>query len=201
MKKIFLSFAVIIAVSSFSFLLTKAYFSDKKTSSGNKFTVGTLNLEVGGSDGGKVEPFTISELGDGEIKGQKIWKLKNNGSLPGQLIINFDNISNNENGCNAPESEVDQTCDNPGPGEGELGNVLSANFSIDNVSKISVPLTSAGAQTLLNYWKDNSNILVLAPNQEVELKIDWFESSPYGNEIQSDSLAFDINFDLQQVMQ
>ena len=72
MKKIFLSFAIIIAVSSFSFVLTKAYFTDKKTSSGNKFTVGTLNLEVGDSQGKQVEPFTISDLGSGEIKGQKI---------------------------------------------------------------------------------------------------------------------------------
>lgn len=200
MKKIFLSCAIIIAVSSFSFLLTKAYFTDKKTSSGNKLTVGTLNLEVGGSSGNKIEPFVISDLGSSEIKGQKIWKLKNNGSLPGQLIINLDNLLNNENGCNTPESEVDQTCNNPGVGEGELGNVVSANFSIDNVSKISISLNQAGVQTLANYWKDSSNIVVLEPNQEVELKIEWFESNTYGNEIQSDSLAFDLNFNLQQVI-
>lgn len=200
MKKIFLSFAVIIAVSSFSFLLTKAYFSDKKTSNGNKFTVGTLNLEVGGSQGSKIEPFVISDLGSGEIKGQKIWNLKNSGSLPGQLIINFDNISNTENGCNTPESEVDQTCNNPGANEGELGNVISANFSVNNVSKISVPLNQTGAQNLIDYWKENSNVMVLEPGQEVELKMEWFESSQYGNEIQSDSLNFDISFGLQQVI-
>ena len=200
MKKIFLSFAVIIAVSSFSFLLTKAYFSDKKTSNGNKFTVGTLNLEVGGSQGSKIEPFVISDLGSGEIKGQKIWNLKNSGSLPGQLIINFDNISNTENGCNTPESEVDQTCNNPGANEGELGNVIGANFSVNNVSKISVPLNQTGAQNLIDYWKENSNVMVLEPGQEVELKMEWFESSQYGNEIQSDSLNFDISFGLQQVI-
>lgn len=201
MKKIFVSLAIIIAVSSFSFLLTKAYFTDKKTSSGNKFTVGTLNLEVGDSDSKQVEPIVISDLGNGEITGQKIWKLKNVGSLPGQLIINLNNVLNNENGCNTPESEVDQTCNNPGTGEGELGNVISLNLSINNVSKISVPLNQAGVDSLNNYWNDKANTLVLEPNQEVELKMEWFESSPYGNEIQSDSLAFDLNFDLQQVIQ
>lgn len=200
MKKIFLSFAVIIAVSSFSFLLTKAYFSDKKTSNGNKFTVGTLNLQVGDSEGSNVEPFIISDLGSGQIAGQKIWKLKNNGSLPGQFIINFENIINSENGCNTPEGEVDQSCNNPGNGEGELGNVISANFYINNVLKIGVPLNEIGAQSLANYWKDSLTILVLEPNQEVELKMEWFESSVYGNEIQSDSLAFDTNFSLQQVI-
>lgn len=200
MKKIFLSFAIIIAVSSFSFLLTKAYFTDKKTSSGNKFTVGTLNLEVGDSQNKQIEPFVISDLGSSEIKGQKIWKLKNVGSLPGQLIINFDNVVNNENGCNTPEGEVDQTCNSPGPNEGELGNVVSANFYINNVSKVSVPLNQNGSQSLNNYWNDQLNTIVLEPNQEFELKMEWFESGTYGNEIQSDSLAFDLNFNLQQII-
>ena len=201
MKKIFLSLAIIIAVSSFSFLLTKAYFTDKKTSNGNTFTVGTLNLEVGDSQNNQVEPFVISNLGNGQITGQKVLKLKNTGSLPGQLFININNILNNENGCNTPESEVDQTCNNPGVGEGELGNVISANFYINNVSKISVPLNENGVKTLSDYWNNNTNVLVLEPNQEVELKIEWFESSSYGNEIQSDSLSFDLNFSLQQVIQ
>ena len=201
MKKIFLSLAIIIAVSSSSFLLTKAYFTDKKTSNGNTFTVGTLNLEVGDSENKQIAPILISDLGSGEITGQKIWKLKNIGSLPGQLIINLDNILNNENGCNTPESEVDTTCSNPGVGEGELGNIISANFYINNVSKISVPLNQNGAENLLNYWNNNSNTIVLDPNQEVELKMEWFESGAYGNEIQSDSLSFDLNFNLQQIIQ
>ncbi len=201
MKKIFLSLAIIITVGSFSFLLTKAYFTDKKTSNGNTFTVGTLNLEVGDSQNNQVEPFIISNLGNGQITGQKVWKLKNTGSLPGQLFINLNNILNNENGCNSPESEVDQTCNNPGVGEGELGNIISANFYINNVSKISVPLNENGVKTLSDYWNNNTNVLVLEPNQEVELKIEWFESSSYGNEIQSDSLSFDLNFSLQQVIQ
>lgn len=200
MKKIFLSFAIIIAVSSFSFVLTKAYFTDKKTSSGNKFTVGTLNLEVGDSQGKQVEPFNISDLGSGEIKGQKIWKLKNTGSLPGQLIINLDNILNNENSCNTPESEVDQTCGEPGINEGELGNIINLNLYINNVSKIIVPLNENGVTALANYWSNNLNTFVLDPNQEVELKMEWFEANTYGNEIQSDSLTFDLNFNLQQVI-
>ena len=201
MKKIFLSLAIIAAVSSFSFLLTRAYFNDKKTSSGNKLTVGTLNLEVSDSNSNKIEPIVISDLGNSEIKGQKIWKLRNNGSLPGQLVINLANIQNSENGCNAPEGEVDQTCSNPGIGEGELGNVVSAGFYINAVSKINVPLNQSGADTLARYWNDSLNTLVIEPGQEVELKMEWFESSTYGNEIQSDSLAFDLSFNLQQIIQ
>lgn len=200
MKKIFLSLAIIMAVSSFSFLLTKAYFSDKKTSSGNKFTVGTLNLEVNDSSGNKVEPFVISDLGSGQISGQKIWKLKNSGSLPGQLSIGIDNIQNNENGCNGPESEVDQTCNNPGPGEGELGNIINLTFSINNVPKVTIPLNKDGVSTLSTYWNNPTNALALDPSQEVELKVEWSTNGNYGNEIQSDSLSFDTNFSLQQII-
>ena len=107
MKRIFLSFAIIIAVSSFSFVLTRAYFTDKKTSNGNKFTVGTLNLQVGDSQDKQVQPFIISDLGSSQITGQKIWKLKNNGTLSGRLMINLSNVNNNEN-CNS-QKQVDQT--------------------------------------------------------------------------------------------
>ncbi|HPT65821.1 MAG TPA: TasA family protein [Candidatus Woesebacteria bacterium] len=199
MKKIFLSLAIIVVVSGFCISLTKAYFSDKKTSNGNKFIVGTLNLEVGDSQNKQVEPFVISDLGSSKITGQKLWKLKNVGTLPGKLTIDLGNIINNENGCNTPESEVDQTCGNPGINEGELGNVISANFYVNNVSKVTANLNQSGSESLINYWNNEANSFVLDPNQEIELKMEWFESDIYGNEIQSDSLAFDINFSLQQI--
>ena len=200
MKKIIFSLLIIVAVSSFSFLLTRAYFSDRKTSSGNKFTVGTLDLQVGDSQNKQVEPFTISDLGTSEITGQKIWKLKNTGSLSGQFIADLSNISDNENGCNVPESEVDTTCDNPGVGQGELGKLISVNLYINNTLKTTFPLTSAGIDSLKNYWANSQNSFVLTPGQESELKIEWFENGEYGNEIQSDSLSFDLNFNLQQVV-
>ncbi len=198
MKKIFLSLAIIIAVSSFSFLLTRAYFSDRKTSSGNKFTVGTLDLQVGDSQNEQVEPFIISDLGTGKIAGQKIWKLKNTGSLSGQFIAELSNISDNENGCNVPEKEVDQTCDDPGIGQGDLGKLISVNLYLDNSLKMTFPLTPSGISALENYWSNNK--VILNPGQESELKIEWFETGEYGNEIQSDSLSFDLNFNLQQVI-
>lgn len=200
MKKILPSLAIIIAVASSSFLLTKAYFSDKKVSSGNKFTVGTLDLQVGDSESGKVEPFVISDLGDGQISGQKIWNVKNIGSLPGQFIIQLSNIVDSENGCNSPESVVDQTCDNPGVGQGDLGKLIGIKLYFNDVLKITFPLTQSGIDQLQSYWADNQNRIVLTPNQESNLKIEWFEQGDYGNEIQSDSLSFDLNFNLQQVV-
>lgn len=198
MKKIFLSLLAIFAVSYFSFVLTRAYFTDKKVSSGNKFTVGTLNLQVGDSQSNQVEPFVISDLGSGEIKGQKIWKIKNAGSLPGEFILNIKNLLNNENGCNSPESQVDQTCSDPGIAEGELGNIISLSISIDNVNKITFPVNSIGLNQLENYWNQSTNKIVMTPGQESEIKIEWFTSQDYGNEIQSDSLSFDLDFNLQQ---
>lgn len=200
MKKIIPSLLIIIAVTSFSFLLTRAYFSDRKVSSGNKFTVGTLDLQVGDSQNKQVEPFIISDLGTGKINGQKIWKVKNTGTLSGQFIADLSTIVDNENGCNTPESEVDQTCDNPGSGQGELGKLISVNLYLDNALKITFPLTSTGINTLKTYWSNNQNSFVLTPGQESELKIEWFETADYGNEIQSDSLSFDLNFNLQQVI-
>ena len=199
MKKIFLSLAIIIGVASSTFLLTRAYFYDKNVSSGNTFTIGTLDLQVGDSESNQVEPCVISDLRTGEISGQKIWAVKNVGSLPGQFMVDLSNIVNSENGCNVPESEVDETCNNPGDGEGDLGNLIGVNLYLDNALKLTFPLTQAGSDTLAAYWADSANNFILDAGQESELKIEWFELSDYGNEIQSDSLSFDLDFNLQQV--
>lgn len=198
MKKILLSLAIISAVSYFSFYLTRAYFTDKKISTGNKFTVGTLNLQVGDNQSNQVESFSISDLGTGEIKGQKIWKIKNTGSLPGEFLLNIKNLLDNENGCNTPEAQVDQTCSDPGTGEGDLGKIISLSLSINNILKITFPINSAGITQLENYWNQESNKYILTAGQESEIKLEWFSNQDYGNEIQSDSLSFDLDFNLQQ---
>lgn len=198
MKNILLSLIIIALVSTVSVLVTKAYFTDKKVSAGNTFAVGTLNLEVGDFNGASLEPFIISDIGSGVNSGEKTWKTKNTGSLPGQLIVTIENIQNNENGCNEPEEMVDSTCGTPGVGEGELGNFIKVIFS-QNGNKIVERYLSNIANKNQIEIIDSSNLIVLEPNTELELKMEWSADEDYGNEIQSDSLSFDMGFSLRQL--
>ena len=63
-KRIALSVLVLIAVVGGTFAATRAFFTDTETSTGSTFTVGTLDLQVGGADGTNVEPFVIENIGD-----------------------------------------------------------------------------------------------------------------------------------------
>lgn len=200
MNKILVSLVIVGVVGSFSYFVTQAYFSDKKTSMGNTFAVGTLNLEVGGLIGSNVEPFVISDIGSGVNSGSKIWKVKNTGSLPGQFSATLDNVINYENNCNSPEKEMDTTCDNPGLGQGELGKYIKVSYYFNGVKEVESYMTEESASRITDLWSAVNPLIVLEPGEEAELKMDWVADSNYGNEIQSDSLSFDMSFSLKQLI-
>jgi predicted ribosomally synthesized peptide with SipW-like signal peptide len=117
MKRIvisFMSIALVLAVISGG---TWAYFSDSEASTGNTFTVGTLNLVPSTSGTGPVGKYTATAGGDG-INGNVVfarlavgdsgsisWTLTNNGNMDGTLSI-ASTTSFAENGSNEPEAAV-----------------------------------------------------------------------------------------------
>lgn len=200
-KKIFLSILFMSVVGGVGVAATRAFFSNRETSTGSTFTVGTLDLKVGDADGTNVEPFIISGIGSSsDISGEKTWTVKNIGSLPGRLYINLKNVVNYENGCNEPEAKVDNTCGNPGAGEGELGDVVVAKIYLDDVEKVSSNLNEANIAKIGTDWSALEPVVLEGGTQKT-IKIDWkTPRSGYGNEIQSDSLTFDVDFDLVQII-
>ena len=181
-------------------LVTRAFFTDTETSTGSEFAVGTLDLNVGGENGTNVLPFQIDNIGaEGNISGEQTWTVNNSGSLPGRLYFKLLSVANHENGCNEPEAIVDTTCDNPGTGQGELGGVITANVYLDNVLQVTSDLTTANEAVIGTDWNALTPVIIPAGGS-VDVKIDWATAeNAYGNEIQSDSVTFDIQFDLEQI--
>lgn len=202
LPRFLLGIVIIGAVSGITVVATRAFFTDTEQSTGSQFTVGTLDLDVGGANGTNVEPFVIENIGqEGNIAGEKVWVVNNTGSLPGRLYFSLDNVVNNENGCNEPEAIVDTTCDNPGAEQGELGNVVVAKVFLDNVEKASANLTSATSSQIGDTWA-SSDAMIIPAGGSVEVKMTWAtDQDAYGNEIQSDSLSFDTIFDLVQIIE
>lgn len=200
-KKIILSVLLIALVLGGGVWATYAYFSSRATSTNSTFTVGTLDLTVGDKQNATVEPFIISGIGqEGDISGSKTWVVKNVGTLPGRLYISLANLVNYDNGCNDAESKLDTTCGTPGAGEGELGNVVVAKVYVDDVEKVSSNLNETNAAKIGTDWAALTPIIIEGGAQKT-IKIDWnTPQSGYGNEIQSDSLTFDTNFDLVQII-
>ncbi len=94
-----------------------AVFSDTETAQDNTLQMGTLDLQVDGQDDPDVVHIELDNLAPGDTW-THVWKLQNVGSLPGDVKVTLDNIVSYDNGCNEPEiSAGDTTCGDPGEGE------------------------------------------------------------------------------------
>jgi hypothetical protein len=191
---------VVLSIITYSGLTTFALFKDQEINTGSEFKVGTLELEVNGSNNSEITAFNIQDIGSGEeLGGEQLWTLKNKGTLPGKLVVSLINVADKENGCNAPESKVDQTCSSPGIGEGELGKIIIINTYINGKIKSSTKLTEADIKNMKLIWETESPTIISA-GSSIEVKMSWLvEGDNYGNEIQSDSVNFDVQFDLEQI--
>lgn len=185
-------------VGGLGYAATQAFFSARQTATGSNFTVGTLDLSVDGKQSA-IDPFIVEGIGEsGDISGGKEWTVKNIGTLPGRLFFSLSNLNNQENGCNQPEigDEPECTLDE----NGELGNVITASVKVDGTEYVSSNLATVNQSVFGETWESKPNIII-APNSQVVVRMEW--STPqeaYNNSIQSDSLSFDTNFVLEQLI-
>ena len=217
MKKIILlvvSTIMILVVGIFAGAGTMAYFNDAETSYGNTLTAGTLDLTVNGNNDPDVVHITVDNIKPGLSMATYNWNLQNTGSLPGILSITVSPIINYENGQNEPEALVDGTT---GDQEGELGasivvsklNIYGITYSGATRLNIGSPsglefghgahsLNYLGGLTL--YVPTGSSLSVLQPGEVQQYCLVLSLPVTVGNEIQSDSVSFDITFQLDQIV-
>jgi len=196
--KVLYSIGVIVLVAGIAIAGTYAFFTADRTTSANQFAVGTLDLDVS-ANGNALEPFVVENLGTlAEIGGKKTWKIKNTGTLPGRLYLNLQNVKNLENGCNDQEKVADPNCEASGK-EGNLGEHVNLKIYLDSEEKVNSTLATGQEGKISADWAALP-MIVLRPNEEREITASWFAGSEsYGNEIQSDSTSFGLNFRLTQL--
>ncbi len=198
-KKMWLSIVLIGTVLAATGAATFAFFQAQRTASVNKFTAGTMDLDVT-ANGNQLEPFVIENMGEnGTISGTKTWTVRNTGTLPGKLLFRLQGLTNKENGCNDQEKAVDPTCEDPGK-VGDLGGVINLQVALDGTDVVSSTLTQANANKIGLDWNALTPI-VMPANSTRTITAHWETTEEgYGNEIQSDSLEFDANFRLIQLI-
>lgn len=197
-KKLLISVLLIAVISAIAISATVAFFTARRTVTSSKFTMGTLDLDVA-SNGQKLEPFVIDNIGqNGNISGSKTWTVKNTGSLPGRLLIRLQNVINKENGCNDQEKLAEPNCE--ADNEGEMGAVIHPKIALDGVDKVESSLATADQSKIGNDWNALPPV-ILGPGEERTITIHWETTEDqYGNEIQSDSVEFDVDFRLIQLI-
>lgn len=198
-RKILISLLIVTLMGGAGFAVTRAFFTDRETVTGSRFTVGTLDMAVGGENGTISQPFTVNNIGaSGNIADGKTWEVQNVGTLPGRLFFRFENVVNAENGCNEPEALVDTSCGETDPGE--VGQTLKVKVSLDGTEVISgKTLSDTDALTYGPAWSNLASV-VIPPGGSKTVGISWEASeNDYGNEIQSDSVDFNAVFNLVQM--
>ncbi len=197
-KRLLLSLLVILIVGGGANAGTYAFFTARRTVSQSKFTAGTLDLDVS-SNNVSLEPFVIDNIGEnGDISGAKTWTVRNTGSLPGRLLVRLQSVTNQENACNDQEKGVEPNCETDNAGE--MGNVVTLNVSLNGEDKVSSTLATDQQSKIGLDWNALTPVII-QPGESVTVGAHWATpESAYGNEIQSDSVSFDMDFRLIQLI-
>jgi len=192
-KKILVSMMVIGLVATLAGAGLYAYFSDTETSTGNKFTAGTLDLELGAAEGSVVK-LDVGPMAPGDI-GSNTWIAKNVGSITGNLSFTVSSITNLDNGQNEPELAAGDDASDVGELGGYLYVVLWVDLDGDGVKDVGEVLYSG---TLNGMAGTYSNVAILPKEWSAPIILEWSIDTGVGNIIQSDSASFDITFSLEQ---
>jgi spore coat-associated protein N len=186
---------------------TMAYFSDTEQSTGNTVSAGTLDLNVD-SGNTATETFSLTNKAPGDT-GTATTNLSNVGSLDGYLAFSVGDATNHEHGTNDPESSSPMEL----AGSGELGKWLKLRMgyaddgssSLDD-SEVAVEgyLTGSGSSYSfpntggMENVRFNQNALLSADGGAKDFVVEWEIDSDAGNEIQSDEVHLDFEFELMQ---
>ncbi|WP_456450303.1 TasA family protein [Palaeococcus sp. (in: euryarchaeotes)] len=120
---------------------TLAIFTDTETSHGNVATAGVLDLKVKGSswdDDPNIVHMTIDNMKPGETR-SFAFKLKNAGTVPGNVTLKIKNPMSYENTLEEPEIaagdqdgvEIDPTGYDANGGDGELWDQITMKICVD----------------------------------------------------------------------
>ena len=181
---------------------TWAYFSDTESSENNSLAAGTLDLHADGGDDA-VNTFSMTEVAPGDT-GSGSTTLANAGSLAGEFDVIFSAITNT-GGSGGTEYE---------DGVGHLGGVAKIAVYLDldqsgTWSSGDIGLKSDGNTytnpTALDYdvidsygANDYDAVQTMAVGAADDFIILWEVPAGAGNNIQGDSVSFDVTFVLEQ---
>ena len=195
MKKIFplvVSIAIIMLAGTFASVGILAQFSDTEQIGVHDIQAGTLNLQVGDNDPSTVH-ITIQDIQPGFYV-KKHYRIYNTGTLDGKLSVVFSSITNDDNGLTEPEqTDGDST---GGAGEGELGQCLIINgIFVEGCSSLRITPYKTKLNNVDGYTTGPVDLNVGTKNN---LKLEFWLPIGTGNIVQSDSVEFDITFNLVQ---
>ena len=218
MKRIFVSVLTIAIVAVVGVAVTRAFFSDTETSSGNTITAGTIDISVDDEN-----PWSTQE--PGEIKDMKPsyvrWTrhvVKNVGENPLKLWKRIKDGGTDENGINEPECEAyggtwdGNNCSGGDPQNnidefieydmyigGEVNGSSGDNWLGGTNSGGTVVIDEDDGITVADIESVFVFLGTLQPNDEITVWQSYHMRDDTGNWAQTDTLSYTIEFYAEQV--
>jgi predicted ribosomally synthesized peptide with SipW-like signal peptide len=201
---------------------TFAAYSDFGNINDNSLQAGILKIDLNNQNGSAATPLDFGNFNPGHSFVQNVWVASSNAdSVPNaNLSVTVTNVRDFENGCGSTNSEqlADPTCTASTDGDGTLGGEISPKLGTDMYAWMpSTPGQCAnypGAATAVSIWHSTplkntegitKNISTSPGGHALNggdgycVRIEQYLPASTGNEVQSDSVKFDLRFDLEQV--
>ena len=218
MKRIFVSVLTIAIVAVVGVAVTRAFFSDTETSSGNTITAGTIDISVDDQN-----PWSTQQ--PGEIKDMKPsyvrWtrhEVKNVGENPLKLWKHIKDVETDENGINEPECEAydgtweDDNCQGGDPHNniyefieydmyvgGEVNGSSENNWLGGTNSGGTVVIDEDDGITVADIESVFVFLGTLQPDDEITVWQSYHMRDDTDNWAQTDTLSYTIEFYAEQV--
>lgn len=122
----------------------------------------------------------------------------NDGNESGQLAVSTRNVTDFENGLTEPEAEVPDEGGDPGRGDGELSSHLLVRWTLIESDGDRVTLSRNDTYVPIGTLDDEQPVKggTIEANESATALLEWKVPVDTGNEIQSDSVEFDVDFRL-----
>lgn len=138
--------------------------------------------------------YWLDNLGaNANFSGRKTWLVRNNQNESGRLLLGLSDLVNLENGCNDQEKSADSNCQKL-KDKGELGGKIKLVIALDGIDKVNSFLLESQQGKISKDW-NKLPAVIIRPYQSRLVTAYWsVGENDYGNEIQSDSVEFNLNF-------
>ncbi len=179
--------------------MTGAFFSDTEESTGNTFTAGTLNLQVGTSDA-TTYGFTFSDVAPGDTKTTET-TIKNTGSIDaGTMSVAWTVTDSEPTGDTEPESVAESELGGNTYDISTMTEVVITYGTVDLTSDVESTCVTTTNGTLLlselNGCTYDFGSLSAETFKDLEMKL--ILDSGTGNEYQGDQSTVEMTFNLEQ---
>ena len=213
MKRILVSLLTIAIVAVVGFAVTRAFFSDTETSSGNTITAGTIDISVDENNPWS-EPGTISDMKPSYVRWTK-HVVQNVGNNPLKLWKHIKDVDTDENGVNEPEQDWYNEHNNSNP-KNDIDTVIEYDMYVGG------DVVGEGAEESNNWLgghNDGGQVIIdeddgitvadiesvfvflgeLAPDASITVWQSYHMRDDTGNWAQTDTLSYTIEFYAEQV--